>query len=302
MSNRPSPRREDNRIDDESIGELRESYKKFGPLHKVIETPFGIAGGNNRLKADPNWPRTFLKVSSRYEHLKLVTLDNLSRQKSGNWWRKRINEAAKELVMQGLKKGEISKKLCDDFPLGERRIFRYLNDEFKSKKGPQSVLTNVNTMDRKRDPASHNQQPLLDPNCSSCKKSLEITERGLIRCYACKKTHTWPCESCGGLTIFDILSYRLECSVCEWTRGFSGRILLPMNEEYRNEAMWDYIDNDFKDPRLESTVYSVYTGDEEPMRKRFYEIAESAKETILEAQIADVRRKSRYYPPRRSEN
>jgi len=41
---------------DEFVQGLRESAKLLGYLHPVLNTRFGVAAGNTRLKADPNWP------------------------------------------------------------------------------------------------------------------------------------------------------------------------------------------------------------------------------------------------------
>ena len=119
------------------IEELRESYRKWGPLRKVIRTKFGIAGGNTRKKAVEDWPETFKEVKSYYEHLKLVGIDNLFELKPAEWWTELLTKAARELEKEGVEKGKIAKQLAEDFPRHERTIYRYLPTEFKD---PHQVL------------------------------------------------------------------------------------------------------------------------------------------------------------------
>ncbi len=116
----------------EIIEELRESYKKYGPVHPVIQTHCGTAAGETRKKAVPQWKVVRMEVRDYYEHLKLKASDNIHAQKPANWWRNIINEAAAELAeKQHIPKGEITKHLVLDFPLSERSIRRYLSDQFK---------------------------------------------------------------------------------------------------------------------------------------------------------------------------
>ena len=98
------------------IEELKESYYKFGPIHKVVETQFGIASGNTRLKAVPEWPRAKVNVPNYYDHLRIMAASNIHAPKPKEWWEKVINEAAEELKKQGIPPGEIAKKLATDFP------------------------------------------------------------------------------------------------------------------------------------------------------------------------------------------
>ena len=116
----------------EIIKELRESYEKMGPVRKVIRTQFGIASGNTRLKAGPNWPETYKEVKDYFEHLKIMVADNISEHKKRVWWENVLSDAAKELMKQGVEKGQISARLCKDFPLSDSSIYSYLPQEFKS--------------------------------------------------------------------------------------------------------------------------------------------------------------------------
>lgn len=110
---------------------MKASYEKLGPIHKVIRTKFGIASGNTRLKAIPTWPILDREVDTRYQHLQLEVAANLHDDKPALWWESRINEAATELVKMGTKKEEVSQRLLKDFPLSEKKILRYLHEEYK---------------------------------------------------------------------------------------------------------------------------------------------------------------------------
>jgi hypothetical protein len=116
---------------DDIIEELRESYKKYGPIRKVVRTQFGVASGNTRLKAVPEWPVLSKEVKSYYEHLQISAADNISEPKSPEWWTKVLSEAGKELEKQGVEPGRIVARLKEDFPISERSIYRYLPSEFK---------------------------------------------------------------------------------------------------------------------------------------------------------------------------
>ena len=113
------------------LEELRESYRKLGPVRKVIRTQFGIAAGNTRKKAVSEWPETYKEVASLYEHLRISAADNISEEKTAEWWQNIIKQAAQELQKQGIQPGEITGQLVKDFPLSERSIQRYLPADFK---------------------------------------------------------------------------------------------------------------------------------------------------------------------------
>jgi hypothetical protein len=121
---------------DELIEELRLSYEKEGPYRRVIRTQFGVAAGNNRLLANPNWPSVFKQVNNYIEHLKIMYHDNLHEMKSEAWWRELINSAAAEYAKQGVQPGEIGRKLHVEFGMSETKIRRYLDEKFKE---PQKV-------------------------------------------------------------------------------------------------------------------------------------------------------------------
>jgi hypothetical protein len=121
-------------LSEDIISELRESYQKYGPIRKVVKTQFGIASGNTRLKAVPEWPVIEKQVKSYYEHLQIATADNISEAKSPEWWAHVLSEAAKELAKEGIEPGRIVARLKEDFPISERSIYRYLPSEFKDQR------------------------------------------------------------------------------------------------------------------------------------------------------------------------
>lgn len=118
-------------MSDELVEDLRASYDKLGPIHKVIKTQFGVASGNTRLLAVPTWPVIEKPVKTMYEHLQIEVAANLHDDKPASWWEEKINAAAKELVKTGTKPEEVSQRLLKDFPLSEKKILRYLHEEFK---------------------------------------------------------------------------------------------------------------------------------------------------------------------------
>jgi very-short-patch-repair endonuclease len=137
------------------IEELKESYRKLGPIRKVIKTQYGIAAGNNRKKAVPSWPEIEVKVDSYYDHLKLMAADNIHAPKPKDWWEKLINEAAEELKKQGIQPGEIARKLANDFPLSRKVIYKYLKDEYKN---PSRLKASKEAV-QKREEKKHIEKP-----------------------------------------------------------------------------------------------------------------------------------------------
>ena len=113
------------------VAELKASYEKFGPLRKVVRTRFGIAAGETRKKAVPEWPEAFKEVKDYYQHLQIKCADNISALKPAPWWEEVIREATKELTKQGVERGKIVERLEKDFPLSKTSLYRYLPDEFK---------------------------------------------------------------------------------------------------------------------------------------------------------------------------
>lgn len=113
------------------IEELRESYAKMGPIRKVVRTQFGIASGNTRKKAVPEWDEKTIEVENYYHHLKLMAADNIQEEKKPEWWSEVLAKAAEELKKQDVEKGKIVSRLEEDFPLSKRSIYRYLPQEFK---------------------------------------------------------------------------------------------------------------------------------------------------------------------------
>lgn len=120
---------------DDIIAELQESYRKKGPTRSAVRTQFGIACGNTRLRAVPEWPVVFKHVKDYYEHLQLMASDNISEPKSAEWWSRVLSEAGKELEKQGVEPGRIVARLLEDFPLSKSSIYRYLPSEFKRSDG-----------------------------------------------------------------------------------------------------------------------------------------------------------------------
>ena len=119
-------------VEEEFIEELRESSRKRGKIHSVIRTQYGIAGGETRRKADPNWPEKFVQVKSYYDHLALKALDNLHHPKPPEWWENLVNEAAKWLVEnEKIPPGKVAERLERDFPLSKRTLYKYLRPEYK---------------------------------------------------------------------------------------------------------------------------------------------------------------------------
>ena len=120
---------------DDIVEELRESFKKYGPIRNVIRTQFGIASGNTRKQAISDWPEVTMPVKDYYEHLQLMAADNVSEPKTPEWWTHVLSEAGKELEKQGVEPGRIVTRLLEDFPLSKSSIYRYLPSEFKRSDG-----------------------------------------------------------------------------------------------------------------------------------------------------------------------
>ncbi len=118
--------------EEEIVAELRESFRKMGPVRPVITTRFGIAGGETRKKANPAWPEQEVSVASYYDHLRVKVADNVHARKSPAWWTGLLEEAAEELAKGGAQPGGITRRLKKDFPLSERTIMAYLPQKFKS--------------------------------------------------------------------------------------------------------------------------------------------------------------------------
>jgi len=116
------------------IDDLTESFKNVGPLRKVITTKYGLAAGENRKKAVPEWPEERTRVKDLYEHLKIKGADNVAKPKPAQWWRDLLRETANELLKQGVKPGEIVARLVKDFGLSDARMYKYLPPEFKDPK------------------------------------------------------------------------------------------------------------------------------------------------------------------------
>jgi len=57
--------------------------------------------------------------------------DNLHVRKSPGWWTNLLRLASKELMKQGVQKGQIAQRLEQDFGLSRRSIYYYLPEEFK---------------------------------------------------------------------------------------------------------------------------------------------------------------------------
>jgi hypothetical protein len=121
------------------LEELKKSYETNGPLHPVIETQFGVAAGNNRLKAVKNWPREKRTVKDKLEHLQIMMADNLFVPKPENWWKKAFKEIAEELVKQGVETQKVVDEMHRRFGFTLYRIYRYVPQEYKRYRasGPQ---------------------------------------------------------------------------------------------------------------------------------------------------------------------
>jgi hypothetical protein len=175
------------------VDELRESYKKYGPIRNVIRTQFGIASGNTRKQAIPDWPEVTMPVKSYYEHLQLMAADNVSEPKSPEWWTHVLSEAGKELEKEGVEPGKIVARLLEDFPLSERSIRRHLPDEFKRSGGylvpPQgserptgnSIQQDDNKAITKPEPYAKGLSPSLNDNNPAQFTPAHIKLFGLIR-------------------------------------------------------------------------------------------------------------------------
>ena len=124
-------------MNDDFVHELRHSYNTVGPLRPCIRTQFGLAAGNTRKLAVPEWPEKFVKVENKYEHLRIVAADNQHDEKSEEWWASIINEAANELLNLGVPRDKIVSKLENDFPLAKWKIYKYLSKEYKGRQGPK---------------------------------------------------------------------------------------------------------------------------------------------------------------------
>jgi hypothetical protein len=119
--------------EEDIVEELRDSYRKLGPVRPIITTQFGIAGGETRRKADPSWPEQHVNVNSYYDHLRVKAADNVQARKPPSWWMALLDEAAREIVKSGVEPTGITQRLVHDFPLAARTILEYLPEKYKSK-------------------------------------------------------------------------------------------------------------------------------------------------------------------------
>lgn len=175
---------------DDIVEELRESFKKYGPIRNVIRTQFGIASGNTRKQAISDWPEVTMPVKDYYEHLQLMAADNVSEPKTPEWWTHVLSEAGKELQKQGVEPGKIVARLKEDFPISERSIYRYLPQEFKqpepanlaaSREKPENPPVPAGTTETKPEPYARGQSPSLKDNNPSQFTPPHLKLFGLIR-------------------------------------------------------------------------------------------------------------------------
>ena len=124
---------------------MRASYKDVGPISSVIETRFGIAAGNTRLKAIPEWPRKYKEVKDELQHIRISLASNLHERKGAAWWEKIINKAAPLYEAEGIPRADICQAMVKGttvtkgtvsvevkgLGLSERTIMRYLHSEWK---------------------------------------------------------------------------------------------------------------------------------------------------------------------------
>jgi hypothetical protein len=114
------------------IEELRDSFQKVGAIRPAIRTKFGVAAGNTRLNAVPEWPVEEREAATLYEHLRIAAADNLHERKGPQWWTEILIQAANWLVEnEGTRPGAIAERLTKDFGLSRRTILAYLPQEFK---------------------------------------------------------------------------------------------------------------------------------------------------------------------------
>jgi len=120
--------------EEEFIENLRASKEKVGMLVPVFEDGHGeIIDGLHRLKVDENWPRIRLEhVKTKIDrlilrlHLNVIRRDAPTREKT-----ELLEEIGEILLKEGLKPGEISKRIAEETGMSYRWVMKYLPDKFK---------------------------------------------------------------------------------------------------------------------------------------------------------------------------
>lgn len=115
------------------IDALKESEEKVGQLLPVIDSKYGVISGHKRLMANPNWRKKTLDLKSKYDYWKLVANFNIQKEPSKEECMEYVNGAIGALMdeRKGITKAEIIAKLEKDSGLSRRKIYEFMDDEFK---------------------------------------------------------------------------------------------------------------------------------------------------------------------------
>jgi len=119
--------------EEELIESLRRSRGKVGPLIPIFEDAHGeIIDGFHRLEADENWPRVRLDhVKTRKDRIIARIACNIIRKESPHEKTKLLEEFGEILLEEGVKPGEISKRIAEETGMSYRWVMKYLPDRFK---------------------------------------------------------------------------------------------------------------------------------------------------------------------------
>jgi len=116
------------------VEDLKSSLKKVGSLYPILEDYYGnIIDGQHRLKADKNWPRRRLEhVRTEKERIIVRLLSNMCRRPVPAREKTELLDKLGEILLQeGVKPGELSKRIAEETGMSYTWVMKYLPDKYK---------------------------------------------------------------------------------------------------------------------------------------------------------------------------
>lgn len=118
------------------VENLKSSILKVGRLYPVLEDYYGnIIDGQHRLKADKGWPRIRLEnVKTERDRIIVRLISNACRRSvSAKEKTEMLDKLGEIMLEEGVKPGEISKKIAEETGMSYRWVMKYLPEKYKDK-------------------------------------------------------------------------------------------------------------------------------------------------------------------------
>jgi len=130
----------------EFMENLRASKEKVGMILPIMEDYHGeIIDGLHRLKVDKNWPRVRLEnVKTEKDRIIMRIALNIVRRNAPAREKTELLERLGEILLEeGVKPGEISKRIAEETGMSYTWVMKYLPDRFKDEDKAPHVTRRV---------------------------------------------------------------------------------------------------------------------------------------------------------------